>query len=194
MIIVGLGNPGNEYEGSRHNLGRITLEVFRKKHGFPEWTRDKKLNAQVSEGKLGGKKTILLAPDTFMNNSGRAVAPLIKSKKALEELLVVYDDLDIAFGNMKISFGRSSGGHNGLESVIRSLRSRDFPRLRLGVSPSTPSGKTRKPQGEKKVLDFLLGDFSKSEREGMGKFLKRAGEAMEIAATEGYIAAMNRCN
>ncbi len=193
-IIVGLGNPGDEYANTRHNAGRLALEWFRKKHDFPEWKPDKKLNAHISEGKVGKMKTLLVTPDTFMNNSGKTVGQLIKSKKAAGELLVVYDDLDIPFGGMKISFGRSSGGHNGLESVIRSVKTKDFPRLRLGVSPATPSGKIKKPQGEKKVLDFLLGEFSKKERETMTKVWKAAGEAIEIAVTEGYQIAMNRCN
>jgi PTH1 family peptidyl-tRNA hydrolase len=192
-LIVGLGNPGGEYEGTRHNAGRLALEYFRKK-GFPEWRYDKKLNAQVSEGSIGKEKTMLLAPDTFMNNSGRAVSPLIRSKKAAEQLVVVYDDLDVPFGALKISFGRSSGGHNGLESIIRAVKTKDFPRIRIGVSPATPGGKLKKPAGEKAVLDFLLGGFSKKEREELPKIFKKVSEGLELTVTDGYQAAMNRCN
>jgi len=193
-LIVGLGNPGEKYEGTRHNAGRMALEYFRKQHEFSEWRFDKKLNAQVAEGKIGKEKVTLVTPDTFMNNSGRAVGQLVKSKKAALDLLVVYDDLDLPLGSMKISFGRSSGGHNGLESIIRSVKTKDFPRVRLGVSPATPGGKTRKPAGEKKVLDFLLGGFSNKEEESLKKIFKKAGEAMELSVSEGYQMAMNTFN
>ncbi|MES2014762.1 MAG: aminoacyl-tRNA hydrolase [Patescibacteria group bacterium] len=193
-IIVGLGNPGEKYDGTRHNAGRMALDWFRKKYDFPDWQFDKKLNAHISKGKVGSKPALLMIPDTFMNNSGKAVAGLVKSKKAALELLVVYDDLDIPFGIKKISFGRSSGGHNGLESIIRAVKTKDFPRLRLGVSPATPSGKIRKPLGEKKVLDFLLGEFSKKERETLPKVFKTAGEVIASTVTDGYVIAMNHCN
>lgn len=193
-IVVGLGNPGTEYEHTRHNAGRNALQWFQKKHNFSEWVFDKKLNAHTSEGKCGKSNVLLVVPDTFMNNSGKTVRGLVKSKKAARELLVVYDDLDIPFGDMKISFGRSSGGHNGLESIIRAVGTKDFPRLRVGVSPATPSGKMKKPVGEKKVLDFLLGDFSKKEREVMPKVFKKLGEAIETVMTDGYGRAMNVFN
>ncbi|TAJ12899.1 aminoacyl-tRNA hydrolase [Patescibacteria group bacterium] len=193
-IVVGLGNPGAEYERTRHNMGRISLDWFRKKYGFSEWEFQKKLNAHTAEGKIGKVKALLVIPDTFMNKSGKAIESLVKSKKAAKETLVVYDDLDIPFGSMKFSFGRSSGGHNGVESIIRSLKTKDFPRLRVGVSPSTPSGKLKKPVGEKKVLDYLLGNFSKKDEEDMNKTLKKVGEAIEVSIGEGYQIAMNRCN
>lgn len=193
-IIIGLGNPGEKYEGTRHNAGRLALEHARRTFDFSEWHFDKKLNAEVSEGNIGKEKAMLVCPDTFMNNSGRTVAHLIKSKKAAAEMLVVYDDLDLPLGSLKISFGRSSGGHNGLESVIRAVKTRDFPRLRIGVSPATPSGKIKKPSGEKTVLAFLLGAFSKKERDTLLRFFKKTDEVIEVAATEGYQAAMNRFN
>ncbi|MBI3573773.1 aminoacyl-tRNA hydrolase [Candidatus Kaiserbacteria bacterium] len=193
-IIAGLGNPGETYEGTRHNTGRMTVEYFRTKHDFPEWRFDKKLNAKVSEGKIGKEKVMLVTPDTFMNNSGKTIGKLVKSKKAALDLLVIYDDLDMPFGSLRISYGRSSGGHNGLESVIRAVKTKDFPRLRLGVSPATLSGKIRKPSGEKKVLDFLLSGFSKSERDALSKVFKKAGEAIEASVTDGYQLAMNRFN
>lgn len=193
-IIVGLGNPGEKYEHTRHNAGRMTLDWFRKKYNFSDWEFNKKINAHTAEGKVGKVKALLVIPDTFMNNSGKAVLGLVKSKKAASELLVVYDDLDIPFGTFKISYGRSSGGHNGLESIIRAVKTKDFPRLRFGVSPATPSGKLKKPSGEKKVLDFLLGEFAKKEREVMLKVLEKAGESIAITVEEGYQTGMNKCN
>src|SRR3989344_901922 len=100
-IVVGLGNPGKEYETTRHNTGRIMVGMIEKK--------------------LNHSKIKFITPDTFMNNSGRAVAPFVKTKKDLKDLVVIYDDIDLPLGKIKISFNRSSGGHNGLGSIIRSL-------------------------------------------------------------------------
>ena len=193
-LVIGLGNPGEKYEGTRHNTGRMALESFAKKHDFSEWRFDKKINAQIAEGKIGKEKVLLITPDTFMNNSGKAVAYLVKSKKAALDALVVYDDMDLPIGTMKLSFGRSSGGHNGLESIIRALKTKDFPRLRIGVSPATPGGKIKKPAGEEAVLKFLLSKFSEKERDALKKEFKKAGEAMEVAVTDGYQLAMNHFN
>ncbi len=193
-IILGLGNPGEKYAETRHNTGRRAVESFRARHDFPPWRFDKKLNAEVSEGKVGKEKVVLVLPDTFMNNSGKTASRLVKSKKAAAGLLVVYDDLDMPFGTLRFSFGRSSGGHNGLESIIRAMKTKDFPRLRLGISSATPSGKIRKPSGEKKVLDFILDSFSKSENDALSKVFKKADEAMEVSVTQGYQVAMNRFN
>ena len=129
-----------------------------------------------------------------MNNSGRAVAPLVKSKKDLENLVVIYDDIDLPLGKIKISFNRSSGGHNGLQSVIRSLKSEEFVRIRVGISPATPSGKIRKPAGEKDVLKFLLGEFKKSELETVKKLSKKVAEAVETIFEEGREKAMSLYN
>ncbi len=193
-ILVGLGNPTEEYENTRHNAGRDALEYVRKKEKFPEWEFDKKLNAQITEGKIGKAKVMLVCPDTFMNKSGTTVQKLVKSKKAAQEMLVVYDDLDLPIGKIKISYNKSSGGHNGLESIIRAVKTQEFPRIRIGVSPGTPSGKIRKLEGEKKVLGFLLGKFTKGDQEKLSKVYKMVHEAITVATTEGHVMAMNKCN
>src|SRR3989344_5669821 len=105
-VIVGLGNPGEEYSDTRHNTGRIALDIFRKKIDFPEWKADKMHKAEMSKGKLGKESLVLLAPDTFMNKSGAAVAPFIKNAKQAERLVVIHDELDLPVGMMKISFNR----------------------------------------------------------------------------------------
>ena len=194
MIIIGLGNPKVEYEGTRHNTGRSFLMYFAKKNGFSKWEEDKKLKVETSEGKIGSTKAFLVIPNTFMNRSGDAVKKLVKSKKAAAEALIVYDDLDLPLGTLKISFGRSSGGHRGVESVIKALGTKDFPRIRIGVSPATPSGKLRKPGGEEKILAFLLGKFTKGEEEKMAKVYKKVGDAVSTIVSEGYVSAMNAHN
>lgn len=173
-LVVGLGNPGKEYENTRHNTGRIML-------GFVE-------------KKLEDKKIKFLMPDTFMNNSGKVVAPLIKTKKDLENLVVVYDDIDLPLGKMKISFNRSSGGHNGVGSIIKCVKSEEFLRIRIGISPATPKGVVKKPKGEKAVLNFLLGEFKKSELDQLKKLSLKVAEAVETIFSEGKDKAMSLYN
>jgi PTH1 family peptidyl-tRNA hydrolase len=178
-IVVGLGNPGAEYENTRHNTGRIMVSLIEKK----------------LEGKENQKNKIkFLTPDNFMNNSGKAVAPLIKTKKDLKDLVVIYDDIDLPIGRMRISFNRSSGGHNGLNSVIKALKSQEFLRIRIGISPATPSGKLRKPKGEKAMLNFLLGEYKKSELDMLKKLSQKVAEAIEMIYLEGSNKAMSLYN
>lgn len=173
-LVVGLGNPGKEYENTRHNTGRIMVGLVEKK--------------------LDKLKIKFVTPDNFMNNSGKAVAPLIKTKKDLENLVVIYDDIDLPLGKIKISFNRSSGGHNGLNSVIKALKSEEFLRIRIGISQATPKGVVKKPKGEKAVLNFLLGEFKKSELETIKKLGKKITEAVETIFTEGKDKAMSLYN
>ena len=174
-LIVGLGNPGKEYENTRHNTGRIV--------------------AGLVEDKLTDKLKIkFILPDTFMNNSGKAVAPLIKSKKDLKDLVVIYDDIDLPLGKMKISFNRSAGGHNGLNSVIKALKSEEFLRIRIGISSATSKGVVKKPKGEKAVINFILGEFKKPELETLKKLSKKVTEAVETIFSESKEKAMSLYN
>lgn len=173
-LVVGLGNPGKEYENTRHNTGRILVEMIEKK--------------------IEDNKIKFLTPDTFMNNSGKALAPLVKTKKDLAQLVVIYDDIDLPLGKIKISFNRSSGGHNGLNSVIKSLKSQEFLRIRVGITPTTPSGKLKKASGEKEVLKFLLGEFKKPELETLKKLSKKVAEAVETIFMESKDKAMSLFN
>jgi PTH1 family peptidyl-tRNA hydrolase len=142
----------------------------------------------------GGEKFDFMLPETFMNNSGNAVCQIIDDKKKLKNLVVVYDDIDLPLGSLKISFNRSSGGHNGLESVIKKVKSREFVRIRIGVSPATPSGKLRKPKGEEAVLKFLLGKYKEDELKEIKKISKKVGEIIEMVASEGKDKAMSLYN
>ncbi|MFZ2303281.1 MAG: aminoacyl-tRNA hydrolase [Minisyncoccia bacterium] len=193
-LIVGLGNPGEEYANTRHNAGRMTVEAFRKKNDFPEWTADKTLKARVSKGAWGKDKVVLLQPDNFMNVSGKSVAPLIKNAKDAERTIVVYDDLDLPLGGMKISFNRSSGGHKGVESIIKALKTREFARLRIGICPTTSSGKLKKPKGEDALLDFIVGPFKKAELDDLKKVTKRGAEALALILDEGREIATGKVN
>lgn len=194
-IIVGLGNPGEEYERSRHNTGRIILEALAEKRGFSEWKKDKKLNALVSDGEIAGEKVGLLLPETFMNKSGLSVKKLITSPQKAKKCIVVHDDIDLPLGRFKVSYGRGAGGHNGVASIVRSVSTKDFPRIRVGVSPAVRgSNRPRKPQGEKNVIDFLMGEFRKPERVVIDLAAKDVDAAIEMIIEDGVEAAMNEFN
>jgi len=190
MIIVGLGNPGSEYENTRHNTGRMILEMFRRKNDFSDWEENKKLKSLVSKK----SKITLLLPETSMNKSGEAVSKLIKSKKSAENLVVIHDDLDLSLGRFKISFNRGAGGHRGISSIVKALKTEAFTRIRVGIAPVTPGGKTKKPLGEKAVIDFILGEFKTKELEILKKTTKKIIEASETIISEGKEKAMGKFN
>jgi len=197
-IIVGLGNPGEKYEKTRHNVGRIALETFAKRLDFPKFEADKKLKALISKGSSSKVKSqrsiVLLEPETFMNKSGDTIKQLIKTKKAAKELVVIHDDLDIPIGKYKISFNKSSGGHRGVESIIRAIKTQEFIRIRVGISPATASGKIKKPQGEEAVGDFIIGEFKKPQLEIIKKLAKKISEALECLVSDGKEKAMSQYN
>ncbi len=189
-IIVGLGNPGQEYENTRHNTGRIVLMSLTD----DEFSFNKKINALVSEIKIGKEKVKLIAPETFMNNSGKSVANLVKSVKAAEKLVVIYDDFNLPIGKIRISFNRSSGGHNGIESIIKSVKTEAFVRIRIGVAPETAKGLAKVPHGEEKIEKFILGKFKEDEMKVIKKISKTVAEALEVLVKEGRDKAMSLFN
>ncbi|MEK7613143.1 MAG: aminoacyl-tRNA hydrolase [Patescibacteria group bacterium] len=181
-IIAGLGNPDRAYEGTRHNVGRDFV--------------------QHAEGKIS-KKAKLVTPEVYMNNSGPAIRKILFAKsaqgrsalggKAASRLVVVHDDLDLPLGTVKISFGSGSGGHRGVESIIKALKTKEFVRLRIGISPSTPSGKLKKPESSK-IVDFVLGKFKPAEQEKLKKVKKLVHEALELILEEGLEKAQTTIN
>ena len=184
-IIVGLGNPGQEYEWTRHNTGRMVVDTFAKLLEVEEFEMDKKLNSLVAKTKVGKNTVMLVKPETFMNKSGNAVGPIIKSKKAAETLVVIHDELDIPFGKMKMSFNKSAGGHRGVVSVVKAVKTEAFIRLRIGISPVTAAGKMKKPQGEEVVIDLILSKFKPAEQIEFKKLAKKAAEGLEILVKDG---------
>lgn len=197
-IIAGLGNPGEEYSDSRHNTGRTIVQIFQKKmskaRDFSDWKLDGKLVAQTSTGQIGKESVTLLLPETFMNNSGKSLKPLIASVKKARRLVVVHDDIDLPLGSLKIVFKRGAGGHRGVESVKKAVKTEEFIRLKVGVSPNTPSGKVKKPRGEEKVVNFILGQFKPAEKEALKKVATKAAGALEMIVEAGKDRAMNVFN
>lgn len=191
-IIFGLGNKGDEYKNTRHNTGRIVIDLFRKKEKFSSW--EVKKSALISKGKIGKQSVVLVLPELMMNRSGTVLKEFVVHAKKAEELIVVYDDLDLGFGSYKISFGRSSGGHKGVESIIKQIKTKDFIRIRVGISPTTSKGKIKKPVGERKVLDFILTQFSKKETDTLSKLSTTLIKALKTIVEEGRAQAMNKFN
>lgn len=194
-IFVGLGNPGDDYSKTRHNTGRIILTMIQKMiPQASEWKYDKFLNAEVSKMKISGKPVLFVLPNTFMNNSGKSVKSLVTSAKDAEKMVVIYDDLDLPFGGSKISFNKSSGGHKGLESIIKNIKTEKFPRIRVGISPTTSSGKLRKPQGEDAVMKVIMGEFKPAENLVLKKNAKKIFDAIETIISSGLEIATNNFN
>jgi len=192
-IIAGLGNPGEEYENTRHNTGRIILESVRFEYG-DEFEFDKKLNARVAEAKVGKERVTLVEPETFMNLSGKAIAPLVKSVKAAEKLIVIYDDFSLPIGRIRISYNRSAGGHNGLESIIKAVKTEAFVRIRIGTAPENAKGNAKLINGEDKIEKFILGKFKDDEMKELKKVGKRVVEAIPVLIKEGREKAMSVFN
>lgn len=162
LIIFGLGNPGEKYAKTRHNVGFILLEKIREEFGFSDFEFAKKFNAQISKGKIGEKEVLLAKPLTFMNESGSTVRAILDFYKLTpEDILVIHDDLDIVLGEMRLAVDSRSAGHNGVQNIIDRLGTQKFKRIRVGIS-KPPEEKTSCPLS---AHDFVLGEFSHEELE-----------------------------
>lgn len=182
-VIVGLGNPGKKYENTRHNMGFITIDRLAEKHDIKV---DKlKFKALVGEGRIAGQKVLLLKPQTYMNLSGDSVREVMSFYKLNpEDLIVVYDDIDIALGALRIRKFGSAGTHNGMKSVVHRLQSDRFPRIRIGIGSRN--------KGD--LVDFVIGGFSKAEVPVLEKTVDQAVCAIECMIAEDTDIAMNRYN
>lgn len=189
-IIAGLGNPGEEYINTRHNTGEMMLRTLTD----DEFSFEKKVNGEISHMKIGKEKITLVFPHTFMNNSGKSLASMIKSVKAAEKLIVIYDDFNLPLGKIRISFDRSSGGHNGVESIIKSLKTQAFIRIRIGVAPENSQGDAKVPHGDEKIEKFILGSFKDVEMKELKKISKLLPEIITMIVKEGKEKAMSVYN
>lgn len=191
ILVVGLGNPGEQYKYTRHNTGFIVLDNILEDI---DWNRSHKANALFYREIVNKKEVEYLKPETFMNNSGTAVLyAKTKHKIKPENIIVIYDDIDLPFGSIKISFNRSSGGHNGVESIIKKIKSKEFIRIRVGITSQTPTGKLKKPkQGDEEAMHkFILGNFKEEELREMKKVSKTIAEIIEMIVKEGKDKAMS---
>lgn len=185
LLIIGLGNPGDTFTHTRHNVGREIVSVFAEHADFGDFRAEKKWNALVSEGRIDKTKAVLMLPETMMNNSAQSALPAARFYKVKpKDIFVVHDDADIALGCAKLSFGKNSAGHKGVESLIRGLKTRDFWRLRIGIA-----GKRDIP-AEKLVLK----KFTPDETRLVKKITKKTVEALDTIAADGPERAMNMYN
>ena len=185
FLIAGLGNPGDEFSRTRHNIGREIVLAFAKQNDFPEFHSEKKWNADITEGNIGSRKVVVALPNTFVNKSGAAIAPITQFFKIKpDRILLAHDDADILFGSAKLSFDKRSAGHKGAESVIRALKTTAFWRFRIGI------GSPRNLAAEKIVLK----KFTPDELNLTKKIIKRTLGALEQAITASPEIAMNEYN
>lgn len=189
IVIVGLGNPGTEYEKTRHNAGRMAVELLAKKEGLDDFVENKTAKSLVAKGEVGGENATLVLPETMMNLSGRAVMQFVKTPKAAKNLLVIHDDLDLPLGSIKMVFARGSGGHKGVESIMRAIKTQDFARVRIGISAAGKKNQVKKVHGEEKVIKMVIGKFKPAEEAALKKVLKKAVEAAQLFASDGVEAA-----
>jgi PTH1 family peptidyl-tRNA hydrolase len=186
-IVCGLGNPGREYEGHRHNVGFRVLEALARRRTAS--FSSARFDAEVAQAALRGEKLLLLKPQTFMNRSGQSLAAAARFYQVpVEGVLVVHDELDLPFGRLQLKAGGGTGGHNGLQSILESWGEQDFARLRFGI------GKPEGPGAKERVIGHVLGDFSLDEAAALPALIDRAAELAELFAAEGLSRAMNAGN
>lgn len=183
-LIVGLGNPGARYDRTRHNAGRDAVAALADAQGIE--LRTLKHNARHATARMDGERVILAVPTTYMNESGRAVAPLARFYGIPpDRILIVYDEVDLPLGRLRLRREGGAGGHNGMRSIISALGTQDFPRLRLGVG---------RPAEGWDTADHVLSRFDQSERDGADALMHAAVDAIERVVRDGVDAAMNVVN
>lgn len=184
-LVVGLGNPGKQYAGNRHNVGFIVADLLASRVGA-KFGRSKRVQGEVAEGRIGfgGPKLVLLKPLTFMNLSGSPVVSLAQFFKVpVANVIAVHDELDVPFGQVRAKRGGGEGGHNGLRSMSKSLASKEYARVRFGVG---------RPPGRQDPADYVLSDFSGSERKELDFLVDRAADVVEAIVLEGVEWAQNK--
>jgi len=190
-LIVGLGNPGKEYAHNRHNVGFRCINHLAKLHSIN--VKQRQCQSQVGMGTISGAKVLLAKPKTFVNRSGNAVSQLMrKHGVTADDLIVIYDDLDLSLGKIRIRPKGSSGGHRGINSIISALGSPDFSRIKIGIG--RPAEEQSTDRDTVAVVDHVLSDFSTEEERLIKQATASAAEAVECIIAEGITAAMNKFN
>ena len=184
-LLVGLGNPGSEYAGHRHNVGFLVLDVLAAEVGG-SFRRHKRARAEVVEGRLSGQRVVLAKPTTYMNDSGHAVASLLEFYSLpTHQLLAVHDELDLPYGHLRMKFGGGDNGHNGLRSIRRSVGTGEYYRARFGIG---------RPPGQMDPAAFVLRNFGTAERTDLATHVERAADAVTLLLSGGLAAAQQQYN
>ncbi|MNW32724.1 Peptidyl-tRNA hydrolase [compost metagenome] len=182
--IVGLGNPGPQYEKTRHNVGFMALDRLAARHGIA--VNQSKCKALVGEGMIGGVKTVIIKPMTYMNLSGESIRAYMDYYKAtLDDLIVVYDDLDTEIGKIRLRYQGSAGGHNGIKSIIQHTGTQQFNRIRMGIS---------RPEPGYAIVDYVLSTFPKKEKEQLDSMIEETCDALEFSLNETFERTMAKFN
>ncbi|MDD2671490.1 MAG: aminoacyl-tRNA hydrolase [Syntrophales bacterium] len=194
ILIAGLGNPGKEYEKTRHNVGFLTVDKLQENCDFFEWETQKKLYAQISSGKIGSEKIIIAKPQAFMNNSGKSIGAISKFYKIKpKNIWIIHDDADLPLETIRISKNKSSAGHRGVESAIKALKTQDFIRFRIGIKTARGGKIPHRPK--KEMAKFLVEKkITSAQEEILKKVIKKCVEAVEMTAKEGLNKAMTNFN
>lgn len=195
LTIIGLGNTLPEYAKTRHNIGEHMVSAYVKSEGV-DLSPKKLFLALVGKGKVGTKSVQFILPQTLMNSSGKtakALYPNSTSKDEYQNVLVIHDDVDMPLGTTKMMYDRNSGGHKGVESINRALKTKKYYRLKIGVTPVDARGNLRKPAGEK-IMNFIIGAFNDAEWTELKKTTKKVKEIIETFVLEGPVKAMEMSN
>lgn len=191
--LVALGNPGSEYINTRHNVGWLILDEVLATLNFSSKVSSGKYAGMVASGVIAGLEVTALYPDTFMNHSGVAVKKMVP-KDELANLIVIYDDVALPLGEIRLSFDRGDGGHNGIRSIVAEMGSREFVRIRVGIAQkSFFTGRIKRPAGDK-LARFVLGRFGSGEMATVEKVAKIVTEAIAVCVSAGKEKAMNQYN
>jgi len=190
-LIVGLGNPGRKYEGTRHNVGFMAIDRLSKAWSIPV-AQHSKFNGEFGDGRgPGGDRIALLKPLTYMNRSGQAIRAVVDwFKLSPEQVLIIYDDMDLPVGRLRMRLSGSAGGHNGMKSAISHLGTQDFPRLRIGIG----SPQLKHPESNQGTVSHVLGSFSSAERRTMDEMLDLVLDAVELGIRQGIAKSMSLYN
>lgn len=190
-LIIGLGNPGQGYSNNRHNIGFMCLKHFASEHKID--FDKKQADARVGRGRIEGIDVVLAKPQTYMNLSGKSVNRLMyKYKLKPEDIIIVHDDMDLPLGKVRIRMGGSSGGHNGINSIIAETGTRDFVRVKIGIG--RPDKDVNDRDYERDIVDYVLSNFSHDEKKQLEPSIEKVADAIFCLLTEGLEAAMNKFN
>jgi PTH1 family peptidyl-tRNA hydrolase len=191
-LIAGLGNPGKDYAHNRHNIGYRCLNHLAKLYSIE--IKRRQCHSQIGIGNIGDVKVLLAKPMTFVNLSGEAVGPLMRRYKIkATDLIVIHDDLDLPLGKLRLRLGGSAGGHKGIKSIISTLGSKDFPRIKVGIGRPTKEDGTA-INDEDAIINYVLSDFTPKEDDIIKSSISQAAKAIDSILTEGITAAMNKFN
>ncbi len=202
ILIIGLGNPGEKYKNTRHNIGFRIIDKFSKRNNFPEFEISQKFKSLITEKTLSHKKIIIAKPQTFMNESGKAVRKIINyrlpivnktsiNKFSNENLIIIHDDIDIVLGKIRISQEKNSAGHKGIESIIKEIGTKNFTRFRVGIKTASSEQRTA---NNIDVEKFVIQKFRKDEEEIIGGVIEKTIDAIAMYLEQGIDKTMNQYN